>query len=164
MIPSPERLQETQLGALGVPSRGLIYWYNATNVRKCNNSYDRVVHMDRVTNASSWLIHYIIHCVIARHHESYLDTTDITTPRPPVWPHSYVSINHAASRRYGQYQWPSARNCMHLEGVARSGSDAGSRWHFCDRNCTGIVPMGLDNAPPKKKKIWGPSNRWGARI
>ena len=49
MIPSPERLQETQLGALGVPSRGLIYWYNATNVRKWDNSYDRVVHTNNTT-------------------------------------------------------------------------------------------------------------------
>ena len=49
MIPSPERLQETQLGALGVPSRGLIYKYNATNVRKRDVSYDRVVHTDKAT-------------------------------------------------------------------------------------------------------------------
>ena len=48
-IPSPERLQETQLGALGVPSRGLIYKYNATNVHKRDDSYDRVVHTDKVT-------------------------------------------------------------------------------------------------------------------
>ena len=47
VIPSPERLQETQLGALGVPSRGFIYWYNATNVRKRDDSYDRAIHERR---------------------------------------------------------------------------------------------------------------------
>ena len=52
LIPSPERLQETQLGALGVPSGGLIYSYNITNVRKRDDSYDRVVHRDKITNAS----------------------------------------------------------------------------------------------------------------
>ena len=53
MIPSPERLQETQLGALGVPSEGFIYKYSATNERKRDDSYDRVVHTDKATNASS---------------------------------------------------------------------------------------------------------------
>ena len=106
MIPSPERLQETQLGASGVPSRGLIYWYNATNVRKCDDSYDRVVHRNKATNASSWLSCYVIHYITLRHLESYLYTTDITAPRPPVWPHSYVSVDHAASRRYGRcHKW-----------------------------------------------------------
>ena len=52
-IPSPERLQETQLGAIGVPSRGFIYEYNATNVHKHDDSYDRVVHTIEATNASS---------------------------------------------------------------------------------------------------------------
>ena len=47
VIPSPERLQETQLGSLGAPSRDLIYWYNVTNAYKRDNSYDRVVHETR---------------------------------------------------------------------------------------------------------------------
>ena len=74
VIPSPERLQETQLGTLGVPSRDFIYWYNATNVRKRNDSYDRVIHTDRSTNASLRLTlrHTLRHCssswVIPRHH------------------------------------------------------------------------------------------------
>ena len=46
---SPKRLQETQLGALGVPSWGFIYWYNATKVRKRDDSYDRVVHTNNTT-------------------------------------------------------------------------------------------------------------------
>ena len=96
MIPSPERLQETQLGALGVPSIGLIYSYNATNVRKCDDSYDRVVHTNETTNASSWLIHFVILC----HTTSYHVTYDVTTPRPPVWPHSYVSVDHMLSGWY----------------------------------------------------------------
>ena len=62
VIPSPERLQETQLGALGVPSRGLIYSYNATNVRKRDDSYDRVVHETRLQT---------------RHHDSH--TSSYTT-------------------------------------------------------------------------------------
>ena len=70
VIPSPERLQETQLGALGVPSGDLIYWYNATNVHKRDNSYDRVVHTDKVTK-----------CVIMTH------TTSYTTS-------SYVIMSH----------------------------------------------------------------------
>ena len=49
VIPSPERLQETQLGALGVPSSDLLYKYNATNVRKRDDSYDRVVPTDEAT-------------------------------------------------------------------------------------------------------------------
>ena len=53
VIPSPERLQETQLGALGVPSRDLLYSYNAIDVRKCNDSYDRVIHTNETTNTSS---------------------------------------------------------------------------------------------------------------
>ena len=103
MIPSPERLQETQLGALGVPSRGLIYWYNATNVRKRDDSYDRVAHGTR-QETRHYDSYYVIYYIIVRHPESYLDTTDITAPRPPVWPYSYVSVDHAASRRYGRCQ------------------------------------------------------------
>ena len=37
-----------------------------------------------------------------RHSESYLDATDIIAPRPPVWPYSYVSVDHALSGRYGR--------------------------------------------------------------
>ena len=48
--------------------------------------------------------HYVIHYIIVRHSESYLDTTDIIAPRPPVWPYSYVSVDHAVSRRYGRCQ------------------------------------------------------------
>ena len=103
MIPSPERLQETQLGALGVPSRDLIYWYNATNVHKRDDSYDRVVHTDKATTRHRDS-YYVIHYIILRHRESYSDTTDIITPRPPVRPYSYVPIDHTASRRYGRCQ------------------------------------------------------------
>ena len=102
VIPSPERLQETQLGALGVPSGGLIYWYNAINVRKHDDSYDRVAHETR-QETRHHDSYYVIHYITMRHPESYLDTTDITTPRPPVWPYSYVPVDHAASRRYGRY-------------------------------------------------------------
>ena len=84
VIPSPERLQETQLGALGVPSEGLIYWYITTNVYKRDDSYDRVVHTDRSTNASSWLTlrHTLRHRsssrVILRHHwHHYASTTGL---------------------------------------------------------------------------------------
>ena len=108
VIPSPERLQETQLGALGVPSRGLIYKYNATNVRKRDDSYDRVVHETRQETRHHDSC-YVIHYITVRHSESYLDTTDITTPRPPVWPYPYVSVDHAASRRYGRYHHPPIR-------------------------------------------------------
>ena len=116
MIPSPERLQETQLGSLRVPSGGFIYWYNTANVRKCDDSYDRVVHTDKVTETRHHDSYYIIHCIIVHHHESYLDTTDIITSRPPVWPYSYISVDHAASRRYGRCQ---ALCCTGLPPLAR---------------------------------------------
>ena len=103
MIPSPERLQETQLGALGVPSGSLIYEYKATNVRKRNDPYDRVVHETR-QETRHHDSYYVIHYITVRHPESYLDTTDITTSRPPVRPYSYVSVDHAVPRRYGRYQ------------------------------------------------------------
>ena len=53
--------------------------------------------------------HYVIHCVTTHHSESHLDTTDITAPRPPVWPHSYISVDHTASRRYGRCHHPPIR-------------------------------------------------------
>ena len=103
VIPSPERLQETQLGALGVPSQDFIYSYNGTNGRKCDDSYDRVAHMNNTTTR-----HHDSHTtsayIIPRHHVSSYITYDVTTPRPPVWPHSYVPVDYTWSRRYGQYQ------------------------------------------------------------
>ena len=70
VIPSPERLQETQLGALGVPSEVFIYCYNATNVRKRDDSYDRVVHSNKTTtrhNDSYPSSYATSPCVILRH-------------------------------------------------------------------------------------------------
>ena len=53
--------------------------------------------------------HTTSYYIIPRHLESYPVTTDITAPRPPVWPYSYVSVNHAVSRRYGRYHHPPIR-------------------------------------------------------
>ena len=101
---SPERLQETQLEALGVPSRGFIYCYNVTNVRKCDDSYDKAVHTNDTTTRhhdSRTTSLRVIPC----HHESYYVTSDITAPRTPVWPPSYVSVGHVLCRQYGRCHW-----------------------------------------------------------
>ena len=50
------------------------------------------------------MLHHTLH-----HHTSYYVTYDVTTPRPPVWPYSYVSVDHALSRRYGRYHHPPVR-------------------------------------------------------
>ena len=73
------------------------------NVRKRDDSYDRVVHETRQETRHHDSC-YVIHYITVRHSESYLDTTDITASRPPVGPYSYVSVDHAASRRYGRCQ------------------------------------------------------------
>ena len=66
--------------------------------------------------------YYVIHYITVHHPESYLDSTDITAPRPPVWPYSYVSVDHAAFRRYGRYhnrRTQSLRKCYHSSHTYR---------------------------------------------
>ena len=80
-----------------------IYWYNVVNVRKRDDSYDRVAH-GTGQETRHYDSYFVIHYITVRHPESYLTTTVITTPRPPVWPYSYVPVDHAAFRRYGRSQ------------------------------------------------------------
>ena len=98
------QMKETQLRVLEIPSVSLIY---CTMQRTYTN---KATHMIKLPTQTKKLLRVIMTHTL-RHPTSHYVISDITMPQPPVWPYSYVPVNHMRSRQYGWCQSTSHYQC-----------------------------------------------------
>ena len=82
--------------------------YTSTALQTYTNATTHMIESSIQTVPQHVIMTHIPHHTL-HHYTSYYVTSGVTTPRPPVRPYSYVSVNHALSRRYCRYHHPPIR-------------------------------------------------------